>query len=279
MKVAVSGAHGFIGQAFVELLRAEGHEVREVKRTAHGFDWAALEGADAVVHLAGRNIAARWTAKFKHTMLAERAAAVQSLQAALKNMNNPPKVVVIASAIGHYGETWQLADETAPRGTGFPAQICAVVEAGEYPRNIRVVRARIGVVLGRGGGALAKMLPAFYLGLGGPVGSGKQILSWISRPDVARALLYCLENSKLQGPLNLVSPNPMPQAELATTLGRVLRRPAVLPMPAFVVKILFGEMGEELLLNSCAVSSAKLQAAGFVFQQPTLATALQAELT
>jgi uncharacterized protein (TIGR01777 family) len=279
MKVAVSGARGFIGQAFTELLRAEGHEVIEVRRTPKGFGWAVIEGADAVVHLAGRNIAARWTATFKRTMLAERAAAVQSLQAALKNMSNPPKVVVIASAIGHYGETRQMAAETAPRGTCFPAQICEVVEAGAYPKNIRVVQARIGVVLGKGGGALAKMLPAFYLGLGGPVGVGQQMLSWVSRTDVARALLHCVENPKLQGPVNLVAPHPIPQAELAATLGRVLQRPAFLTMPAFMVKILFGEMGEELLLKSCLVSSAKLQQSGFVFQQPTLEMALRAELT
>ncbi len=278
MIVAVSGASGLIGGALVALLQEQGHTVRKVGRSSAGLDWDVLDGVDAVVHLAGRNIAARWSDSFKRTMLAERAAGVQGLQTVLSHMAKPPAVVIIASAIGHYGETWQPAAEDAPRGTGFPAHICQVLEAGSYPAGVRVVHARIGVVLAKSGGALAKMLPAFYLGVGGPVGTGKQVLSWISRTDVARALQHCLLMPSLSGPVNLVAPHPVPQAALAKALGHVLRRPACLPMPAFMIKLMFGEMGEQLLLKSCAVSSAKLQHSGFTFQHPSLPEALAAEL-
>jgi uncharacterized protein (TIGR01777 family) len=280
MIVAMSGASGFIGQALVLLLQAQGHTVRPVPRRGATLDWAVLAGSDAVVHLAGRNIAARWSPAFKRTMLAERQAGVASLQAALAALpaKQCPSTVVVASAIGHYGATWQPVAETAPRGVGFAAEICAVLEGGDYPANVRVVQARLGVVLGPQGGALARMLPAFRLGLGGRVGSGQQVVSWISLPDAARTLAHCLTTPSLHGPVNVVAPQPMPQAELAATLGQVLHRPALLPLPAWLVRLLFGEMGQALLLQSCAVSSAKLQASGFSFQQPTLAEALRAQL-
>ncbi|MCA3244695.1 MAG: TIGR01777 family protein [Alphaproteobacteria bacterium] len=280
MIVAVSGTHGLIGQALVTLLQAQGHTVRPIARRHGEFDWAPLAGADSVVHLAGRNIAARWTAKFQRTMLAERAAGVASLQTALAVLpaTQCPRTVVVASAIGYYGATWQPVGEDAPRGQGFPAEICAVLEGSSYPAAVRVVYARLGVVLGRSGGALAKMLPAFRLGLGGRVGPGTQVVSWLSRTDAVRALLHCLTTPSLRGPVNLVAPHPVPQAELAATLGQVLRRPAVLPMPAWAVRLLFGAMGDALLLQSCAVSSARLQASGFAFAHPTVLAALQAEL-
>lgn len=277
MIVAVSGTHGLIGGALVALLKAEGHNVRPIVRNPQGFDWAPLAGADAVVHLAGRNIAARWSPTFQRTMLAERQQGVATLQAAMAALPaaQRPATVVVASAIGHYGETWQPAAETAPRGEGFPAELCAVLEAGPYPTGVRVVLARLGVVLAPHGGALAKMLPAFRLGLGGRVGSGQQILSWIGLTDTARALLHCLRTVTLQGPVNIVAPQPVPQAELAATLGRVLGRPAILPMPAWAVRLLFGLMGETLLLKSCSVSAATLSGSGFQFNHPTLEGALR----
>jgi uncharacterized protein (TIGR01777 family) len=279
MLIAVTGTHGFIGKAFVRLCQAQGHTLIPIERTTQGFAWHDADGCDALVHLAGRNIASRWSAAFKATMLREREAALLGLNAALAQMNTPPKTVLVASAIGHYGETYTPADESAPRGNGFAAEICAVTEGTlQVPPSCRVVYARIGVVMHAEGGALAKMLPAFKLGLGGRMGIGMQILSWISRHDVCRALLHCLEHKVIQGPINLVAPAPCPQADFAKTLGRVLRRPAFFPMPAFMVKLLFGQMGQELLLQSCAVSSRTLEQSGFTFAHPTLQAALIAAL-
>ncbi len=248
-----------------------------IPRHGHSFTWAKANGADALIHLAGRNIASRWSLNFKTTMLAERKAGIESLSKALAKLKNPPPCVVIASAIGYYGETWQAADESAPLGTGFASQVCDVLEhSGTYPRATRVVFARIGVVLHPTGGALAQMLPVFKLGLGGRVGNGKQIFSWVSRPDVCRALLHIVQTPSLKGPVNLVAPNPLPQTKFAKSLGQVLHRPTFLPMPALMVKLLFGQMGTELLLQSCAVSANTLVQSGFTFQHPTLKIALKA---
>lgn len=279
MQIAVSGTHGFIGKAFVRLCQSQGHTIVPIVRHTEGFAWHEAEGCDALVHLAGRNIASRWSPRFKATMLRERKEALLGLTDALAQMKTPPKSIVIASAIGHYGETFTPAEESAPRGQGFAPEICAVTEETlKAPKGCRIVYARIGIVLHASGGALAKMLPAFKLGLGGPVGRGTQIMSWISRHDVCRALLHCVSQPAIQSSLNLVAPNPCPQKTFAATLGRVLRRPALLPMPSFVVRILFGQMGQELLLQSCAVSSGKLERSGFTFAHPTLQAGLIAAL-
>lgn len=277
MKIAVTGAHGFIGQAFCALAKQAGHTVVAVPRHGQSFAWGVAGGCDALVHLAGRNIASRWSARFKTTMLQERRDALLNLSEALPGMKAPPQTIIVASAIGHYGATTTPATEDTPRGQGFAADLCNTIETTLLaPKNTRVIYARIGVVLHTSGGALAKMLPAFTFGMGGPVGSGTQIISWISRTDVCRALLHCLETPALHGPINLVAPNPCPQAQLAKTLGQALHRPAFLPMPAFAIKLLFGQMGQELLLQSCAVSSSALQNSGFTFNHPTLSLALTA---
>jgi uncharacterized protein (TIGR01777 family) len=281
---AVSGSHGLIGQALCTALIAQGHTVRRVTRHATGFDWSVLDGADGIFHLAGRNIAHRWTAAFKATMLAERAAGVASLYAALSACPQPPKLCVVASAIGFYGDTRDTpdgVDEYALRGSGFAADICAALEQPLPPalaRKTRLVQPRIGVVLARNGGALARMLPAFQLGLGGPLGTGQQRLSWVSLEDVVRILMYFID-SKLSGIINAVSPAPLPQTEFAKALGHTLRRPAFLAMPTLVVKLLFGEMGESLLLADCAVRPQRLHAAGFDWRHADIATALRAVLT
>jgi hypothetical protein len=279
MRIAITGTHGFIGSALVGLAQTSGYQVVPIHRAGQTFVWAQAEGCDALVHLAGRNIASRWSPAFKANLLHERQAALQSLGHALHAMKAPPKTIVVASAIGHYGATVTPAPESAPRGQGFAADLCGVVETTlKAPTKTRVVYARIGIVMHHSGGALAKMLPAFKLGLGGRVGSGAQILSWVSRTDVCRALLHCLTHTSIQGPINLVAPTPCPQAQFAATLGKVLHRPALLPMPSLVVRMLFGQMGQELLLQSCAVSANTLQASGFTFEHPKLKAALKAAL-
>ena len=278
MIIAITGSHGFIGRALVKLLQAEGHTVRAIPRRGSHFMWDGLTGAEAVIHLAGRNIAARWTAKFTAAMIEERRNGVLSLQQALKTLPNTPKTVVIASAIGFYGKTWHMVDETAPHGAGFAVHICRLLEeVGTYPPLTRVVFARLGVVVHPSGGALAKMLLPFKLGLGGRVGRGEQVISWVSRTDACRALLFCITQPKLAGPVNVVAPNPLPQRQFAKALARYLRRPCLLPLPSFMVRLLFGRMGQELLLQSIAVKPAKLLQAGFVFNAPALPEALMQE--
>lgn len=278
MKIAVSGVSGFVGKAFMALAKAQGHQIIPLQRQNGVFEWGAAEGADVLLHLAGRNISARWTENFKRTMLQERREGVESLQRAVLAMAKPPKTFIIASAIGYYGATDKPATEETAAGRGFAAEVCKVLEAPlSFPKTTRVVYARLGVVLHPEGGALAKMLPAFKVGLGGPLGAGTQIISWISRTDACCALLHVAETPTLTGPVNVVTPHPLPQKDYATALGQALHRPAFLPMPAFMVKLLFGQMGEELLLQSCGVSSQKLVKSRFTFSAPTLPEALSQE--
>jgi hypothetical protein len=298
LMVAMSGASGLVGRALAPFLTTGGHAVRPLVRRAAApgsgeiawdpargeLDAAALEGCDAVVHLAGENIgAARWTPARKEAIRESRVASTRLLCEALARMARPPRVLVAASAVGWYGasDDERGLDEEAPPGHGFLAELTGAWEAALEPARaagIRVVALRIGVVIAAQGGALAKMLPAFKAGLGGPIGGGKQWVSWIALDDLVGVAHAALFEESWSGPVNAVSPQAVRQAELARTLGRVLRRPALLPLPAFAVRSLFGEMGQELLLDGARIVPGRLAAAGFPFLHASLEQALRVEL-
>jgi hypothetical protein len=205
------------------------------------------------------------------------------LSTVLARLEQPPKVLVCASAIGIYGDRGsEELTETSPPGTGFLADVCQAWEASAdsaRQAGIRVVHLRFGMILARAGGALAKMLTPFKLGAGGRLGSGRQYMSWISLSDVIAAIRHCLDHAELEGPVNTVAPSPVTNTEFTKTLGHVLHRPTIFPMPAFAVKTVFGEMGEELLLASARVLPTRLPSAGFSFQHPLLEDALRHELS
>ena len=292
MKILVTGASGLIGSALVPFLTTGGHDVVRLSRGRTGggtvswnpdagtIDRAGLEGLDAVVHLAGENISTgRWTAEKKARIRDSRVAGTRLLSETLASLSRPPKVMVAASAIGFYGHRGRdVVDEDSAPGAGFLADVCKEWEAATAPAaaaGIRVVTMRFGVILSGSGGALASMLTPFKLGAGGPIGGGEQYMSWIAIDDAADAVLFALTTPSLSGPVNAVAPNPVPNAEFARTLGAVLSRPAILPMPAFAVRLLFGEMGDELLLSSTRVEPHRLQTAGFSFRFPQLEPALR----
>ncbi len=291
MQIAITGASGLVGSTLVPLLTTGGHHVTKVVRRepAEGeatwdpdgeFDAAPLDGIDAVVHLAGENIAAsRWSAKVKEKIRTSRVQGTRVLCEGLAKMQNPPKVLVCASAIGFYGDRCdeELNEESA-NGTGFLADVAQQWEAATQPARdagIRVVNLRFGVILSPKDGALAKMLLPFKLGGGGRVGSGKQYWSWISIDDAAGAVHHALMTDSLSGPVNAVAPNPVTNGEFTKTLGRVLNRPTVVPMPAFAARLALGEMADELLLASIRVEPQKLRRSGYEFRQPTLEAALR----
>jgi uncharacterized protein (TIGR01777 family) len=247
---------------------------------AERFDASPLDGVDAVVHLAGENIAAsRWNARVKQRLRDSRVAATRRLCEGLAEMSSRPKVLVCASAIGFYGDRGdELLDEESRPGSGFLADLaqdweCATAPAAEA--GIRVVNLRFGVILSPKDGALAKMLMPFKLGVGGRVGSGKQYWSWISIDDAAGAIHHTMMTDDLVGPVNAVAPNPVTNQEFTKTLGRVLRRPTFVPMPAFAARLALGEMADELLLASSRVEPRKLIQSGYDFRQPTLEAALR----
>jgi hypothetical protein len=241
---------------------------------------AELEGFDGVVHLAGESIAAgRWTEKKKRRIRDSRVRGTRLLAESLAGLQNPPRVFVGASAMGYYGDRGEevLREESAP-GTLFLSAVCREWESAAQPlsaRGVRVVHARFGLVLGSSGGALAKMLPPFRLGLGGVLGRGDQYMSWISLDDAVGALLHALSTESLSGPVNAASPAPVTNREFTKTLGRVLGRPTIFPLPAWAARLIFGQMAEELLLASARLEPAKLLKTGFTFRHPDLETALR----
>ena len=292
MKILVVGSSGLIGIALCSRLEREGHEVvRLVRRQpAQGelrwdpevgkLEQEALEGIEAVVHLGGRNIAAgRWTAAVKAQLRQSRVQTTQLLAERLAGLVAPPRVLVCASAVGIYGHRRdEELDEESDTGEGFLAELGRAWEGASAlaaEAGIRVVQARLGIVLSRRGGALAKMLLPFRLGLGGKIGDGRQYVSWISLEDAVAALIYAVENDALRGPVNLTAPQSVTNAELTRTLGRVLRRPTLLPLPAFAAKVVLGELAEEGLLASQRVRPKRLLEAGFEFAHPELEGALR----
>ncbi len=295
MRIAISGATGLVGSALAGALRAEGSEVvRLVRRdpaeadilwdpTAASLDATALSAlgdCSVVVHLAGENIATgRWTADKKRRIRESRVHSTRLLAESLATIEQKPQALISASAIGYYGDAGdQLLSESSPTGDDFLAEVCAAWESAAAPAReagIRVVNVRIGVVLSDQGGALAKMLTPFRLGLGGRVGCGKQYMSWIALPDLVGVIRHAIHSESLSGPLNSVAPAPVTNAEFTRTLGKVLGRPTLFPMPAFVARTMFGEMGDALLLSSTRVSSEKLQQSGYRFEFPDLESALR----
>jgi uncharacterized protein (TIGR01777 family) len=297
LRVAISGTGGLVGSALAAFLSAAGHDVRRIVRgapvRARGdvawnqrtgeFDAAALEGLDGVVHLAGAGIAdRRWTEARKREIRASRVEGTHALATALAGLRQPPKVLVCASAIGFYGARAPdepLTEASAP-GTGFLPETCQAWEAAAEPARragIRVVHLRIGIVIAARGGVLGALRRVFGLGLGGPVGSGTQMMSWIALDDLLSVLRLAL-SAPLEGPVNAVAPRAVSNREFGRTLGRVLRRPAVAPVPAAAVSAAFGEMGRELLLGGAWVRPEVLTNAGHGWLFPSLEEALRFEL-
>ena len=296
LHVAVSGAGGLVGSALVSRLTAGGHRVSRIVRggpsvedrirwdpVSGELDTKGLEGVDALVHLAGENIASgRWNTRRKRRIWSSRVDGTRGIATALARMSDPPATLINASAIGYYGDRGDaLLDESSPPGSGYLADLTRAWETAAEPAEragLRVVRLRIGVVLSRRGGALPRMALPFHLGLGGRVGHGRQYVSWISLTDLAAVIEYALLQSGLRGAVNAVAPEPVTQAELARTLGRVLRRPSLLPFPGWAVSLLLGEMGRELLLSSTRILPRRLSDSGFDFSHRGIEEALRFEL-
>lgn len=292
MKILISGSTGFIGSSLVPRLLQEGHTVLRLARPTtsisdsvirwdpeSGFiDQSSLEGLEGVIHLAGENIAGRWTTEKKIRIRESRVKGTRLLCETLAQREQPPKVFISASAIGYYGDRGEeLLTEESPPGKGFLAEVAQQWESATEPaqqRGIRVVLLRMGVVLSPQGGALGRMLPLFQKGLGGVLGSGKQYMSWIAMEDLLRVFLHTLNTTELYGPVNAVSPNPVTNAEFTRILGKVLRRPTFFPAPAFGLRLLLGEMAEEMLLASQRVYPKRLLDTGFSFLFPELGEAL-----
>jgi uncharacterized protein (TIGR01777 family) len=281
MDVAVSGSHGLIGSALVRRLEADGHVVRRIVRGADGvIDPTPARGADAVVNLAGEGIGdRRWSSEHKRRVMDSRVVGTTRLAEALAALDQRPRVLVSGSAVGFYGDRGdEPLSEESPSGDGFLAEVVRRWEAATgaaEEAGVRVVHARTGIVLSPEGGALRKQLLPFKLGLGGRLGRGRQWTSWITLDDEVGAILRCLEDESLRGPVNLTAPNPVTNAQFAKALGAALHRPAVLPVPGPALKLLFGAgMAEEMLLAGQRVLPAKLEAAGFPFRDPLLGPGL-----
>jgi uncharacterized protein len=292
--IAVSGASGLIGRALVQELTRQGHQVsRMVRRpAARGeiswdpaggiLDPADLEGANAVVHLAGENVGARWTASRKQRIRNSRVTGTRLLSEVIARLRSPPRVLVSASAIGIYGNRGdEILTEASPPGDpdrDFLVSVSREWEAAAEPARTavsRVVHPRFGVVLSPTGGALQKMLPAFRLGLGGRIGSGLQWISWISLDDAVGVIVHALSSDIVQGPVNATAPVPLTNREFIRILGRVLRRPTLFPMPAAVLRLALGEMAKGTLLSSARVVPTQLLRSGYRFQHSDLESALR----
>jgi uncharacterized protein (TIGR01777 family) len=290
MRIAITGATGMVGRALTPMLTAEGHTVVPVSRRPidGGIQWdptgpldpAKWEGLDAVIHLAGENIAdGRWTDARKHLLRESRVGPTRRLAETLARLATPPRVLISASAVGIYGDTGDtVATEATPPASDFLGELGAAWEAAAAPAReagIRVVHPRFGIILSSEGGALAKLLPTARLGLGGPLGGGSQWMSWIALDDVLGGLRHLLADASLHGPVNLVAPTAVRNVEFAGTLGAVLHRPAVLPVPALALRALFGEMADATLLASSRVAPTALEASGYQFRFPELEGALR----
>jgi len=296
MRIVVGGSSGFIGTALVDRLRAAGHDiVRLVRRDSAAPDevtWrpsvapldpSTVDGADAVVNLAGVGVGThRWNAAFKALIRASRVNSTEALAAAVAAAKAPPRVLLNASAVGFYGDTGDReVDESGPAGDGYFPDVCraweAATEAAEAA-GIRVAHLRTGLVLGPGGGLLKPLLPLYRFGLGGPLGNGRQWMPWISLADEVAAIEFLLTADAVTGAVNLTGPAPVTNREFARTLSRVLHRPAVLPVPAFALRIAVGEFGAEAV-RSQRVLPAVLAGAGYRFQHADLESALRWSLT
>lgn len=297
MKLAVAGASGFVGSAFVRRLKADGHLVlRLVRRPAEQPDeiawhpsfgemeqWERLEGIEGIVNLAGSNLAAgRWTRERKEEILRSRVESTRTLVAVMAHMNHKPRAFVTVSAVGYYGDRGEEElTEASSHGNGFLADVCRNWE--EEARiaesvGIRTVIARLGLVLGFGGGIAAKLRPVFRAGLGGRLGDGRQWISWIALDDVIGIMLRGLSDERLSGPINAVTPGAVRNAEFTEAFARALGRRTFAPVPAFLLRAIYQEMADEMLLASTCVRAKRLQEIGFDFEHPQLSDALRAAL-
>ena len=282
MRILMSGAGGTVGRALAPALAADGHAIFRLVRTrprgAGEFRWdptagildpAAIDSCDAVIHLAGASIAAgRWTRSRKAEIMESRRAGTRLIASAIARASPAPRVLISASAVGYYGDRGDevLTEASAPGG-GFLAEVArAWEEAAARAAPTRVVLLRQGVVLARAGGALPRMALPFRLGLGGPIGGGRQWMSWIVLEDLVRVFAHVLASDTLDGPVNVVSPHPVTQRDFSRSLGRVLHRPAFLPTPGWAIRLVLGEMAKDLLLSSQRVSPGRLLATGFEFE-------------
>jgi uncharacterized protein len=289
MKILLTGASGLVGTALIPALKAAGHEVYRLvrsapNRAANEINWnpsegtidaASLEGMDAAIHLAGENIAeGRWTDEKKRRIRESRVKGTRLLSETLAGLDQKPHTLLSASATGFYGDRGDelLTEQSAP-GKDFLAEVCREWELATQPAaqsGMRVVNLRFGVILSAKGGALKKMLTPFKLGLGGKIGSGKQYMSWIGIDDAVGAILFALETETLRGPVNVVSPHPVTNLEFTKTLGRVLSRPTIFFVPEFAARLAFGEVADALLLSSARVEPLRLKEAGYQFKYPEL---------
>ncbi len=310
MQILVTGSSGLIGSALVASLTRQGHPVRRLVRrppeagdspqrghsalqgvplgTVPDLQWnpesrlidpTRLEGIEAVVHLAGDPIVkGRWTPEKKRRIRDSRVQGTQLLSESLAKLQRPPRVMVCASAVGVYGNRGdEILREDSPPGIGFLAEVGQAWEQAAHParaKGIRVVHLRFGIILSPAGGALKMMLPPFRIGIGGRLGSGKQWMNWLTLEEAVAIIQYALATESIRGPINAVSPNPVTNSEFTKVLGKALRRPTLFPVPAFVLRIIFGEMAEEALLSSTRAVPARLTAAGYRFRHPDLQEAL-----
>jgi len=301
-RILLSGASGLVGTAVRQALTAGGAQVVQlVRRTpaSNGeiqwdpaatpaiVDPAALDGITAAIHLSGSNVAAhRWTPAYKREMTESRVQSTRGLAMVMSGMRNRPRTLLVASATGIYGNRGdEVLDENSPVGSGFLAALCRDWEAAAQPAvdaGIRVVHLRFGVVLGPASGdhssALGKMLPIFRLGLGGPLGDGRQWMSWVSLEDAVAAIVFLLDQTELDGAVNVTAPNPVTNREFTHALAKELHRPAIFAAPAFALRLALGEMADEALLSSARAVPTRLKAAGFQFSHPTIEGALAAAL-
>jgi uncharacterized protein (TIGR01777 family) len=284
MNVLIAGASGFVGHAVVAGLRSEGHRVQRLVRrdTAHEdekawdparqrLDPQALQGIDAIINLAGENLSAgRWTAARRQRILRSRVDATDTLVNAIRAAPQKPEVLINASAVGFYGDRGdETLTEQSSSGQGFLPDVCRAWESAAETAGsvgVRTVCLRFGLVLDPSGGALGRLLPLFRMGLGGRLGSGRQWMSWISREDVVGVIRFALADRRVAGPLNVVAPEPIRNADFTRALGHVLHRPAILPAPAWALRLAFGAMADEALLASTRAVPAKLQSLGFRFR-------------
>ena len=297
VKILVSGSSGLIGSALLPVLKNEGHPVSVLKRhhaypdhdqepfiqwnpESSDLDSNKLKGIESVIHLAGENIAARrWSPKQKAKIRDSRIKGTTLLSETLAKMDSPPHTLLAASAIGYYGNRGsEILQEDTASGTGFLPDVCRNWESAAVvasKRGIRVVYLRFGIILSPHGGALSKMLLPFRMGVGGKIGTGQQYMSWISLDDAVGAISHALNERSIQGVVNVVSPNPVTNSQFTKTLGKVLSRPTLFPVPSFAASLAFGEMADALLLASSRVKPRQLLTTGFKFKHPELETALK----
>ena len=298
MRIGITGSTGLIGNAITEYLKEKGHEVVRIIRlntprpTSDSFvywdiptkkiDLPSLEGLDGMIHLAGVNIAEKkWNPQYKEEIYSSRINGTNWICDCIKNLSLKPRFLLSASAIGYYGnvDPQQSVEEGGTIGNDFLANVCDQWEKATKPAQdvgVRVVHMRFGAVLSPRGGALGKMLPIFKLGLGGPLGKGNQIMSWVALDDVPLIISHLIDKPDITGAVNIVAPNAVTNKDFTNTLGIVLERPAVIPVPEFGVKMLFGEMGETILLGGARVIPKRLQESNYQFRHPTLEGALRA---